>query len=192
MTKLKRSSELISILLTVSFYTQFYRENVYPQPKFYHKCTCPTNREYLNITCRTPHRYYYRFVAYPPSWSRFKALTHDKNLLIEVYLKYFVTRPFQLINGGHRALIKYSEKQLADENGFVDPNTGRHILSDVSSTFGGDPRRTEMIFLWDSEIYEKISVVPTGGYLQIVKVMATFLLAAERVVAVYLRVKNPS
>ena len=114
----------------------------------------------------------------------------DIQVGVAFYNQNFATRPLQLISGGHKALIKFNEKQFADENGFVDPDIGRHIMSEITSTSGDDLKKTEMIFLWGSEIYEKVSVVSTGRYLEIAKVVATFILASERILAIYLRVKK--
>ena len=94
------------------------------------------------------------------------------------------------IAGGHRALITHTETQFADKYGVVNPTTGRFIYSQHSSTFGGSKLTTNIIITWGSDQYKKVSVIFTGNHFQSAKVVATFLLASERIAAIYIRVRN--
>ena len=144
-------------------------------------------QESLSMECATPEIFLFSFITLPIPFDSIFALMQDLDAGIEYFETHFFSRPYTYLSSGRFSLIQLSEKQFADSNGQV-AQEDRHIYSAVSSTSSGQEKRSKMTFIWATSIVEKVSVVKRGNYLQVAKVVATFVLASERVYAIYGRV----
>ena len=142
--------------------------------------------EYMSLNCTLDRPVVFSYAAFPIAWDDFVQLATNIEEAEAFYEKYFALRPQDLVTGGHKVLVTYSEKHFVDKNGVMGPS-GRFIYSESSSTSGGNPLVTEMIFTYASSKYELISVLTSKSYFRIVKLLATFLLAFERAYSTYKR-----
>ena len=83
-------------------------------------------------------------------------------------------------------MIKLSETQFVNSDGTVERES-RFINSEVSSTANANESMSQIVLLWDSDVCKKVSIVKTGSLLGMLKMIATLLLASERVYAMYKR-----
>ena len=86
--------------------------------------------------------------------------------------------------GGKNILIKLEKTVFRDINGNIDIE-GKFINSYMTYTSSGRPFYTQMVLAWDSQIYKSVQKVKMRNYLKIAKVVATFILSVELIIAMY-------
>ena len=99
-----------------------------------------------------------------------------------------MSRKHVILSSGFRSLVKLRERYFADVDGNTE-STQRFINFEISRAASANDSYSEVVFIWDSGISEKISQVETGSYIHVVGVVATCLLTAERAYATYSRFK---
>lgn len=81
-------------------------------------------------------------------------------------------------------MIKLESTVFKDTNGNINTG-GKYINSCMSYTDSGNPLQTHIVVTWDSEIYKSVQTVQMRSYLKIAKVVATFVLSVELIIAMY-------
>ncbi|XP_075253525.1 uncharacterized protein LOC142345376 [Convolutriloba macropyga] len=146
--------------------------------------TSHNNSEYIQIECQSPVQFFFEFMSAPISIDDYFDL--DDWTFFHFWDNSFQYRPYKLISGGHKVLIKLREEIFVNKDGSTSP-MGRYIYSDVTSTATDDKLYSQIRIMWENDVYMRVSYSKTGNYWHIVTLTATFLLSAERLLALYRR-----
>ena len=104
--------------------------------------------------------------------------------------KYLVEFPIYLVQSGslnkillHKRVMQKLNEKVNFVNTYIDQQT--------TMTSSGNENYTEIVVAWHSSVYSHTKEVTVGSHLQIAKVTATAVLAAERLIAFGKRVHSP-
>ena len=140
--------------------------------------------ELLRITCLTEQRANFGIMSLPMTLEYMLNVMSDPTKAVEFFDKYFKTRPQRILSGGQNILMKLRSMHFQDLNGHVGIE-GRHIYSHITTTSTGNDSLTEFVVTWQSPVYVLVKRFKLGNYLQIAKLLATFLLSVELLFAMY-------
>ena len=100
----------------------------------------------------------------------------------EFYDKYMADFPMVVLEAEARNLILLEKRVVQKLNEPVNfLNT--YIDHQVSRTASGVPNYTEVVVAWNSQLYLHVKEITIGSIFSIVKLLATTLLALERLLA---------
>ena len=141
--------------------------------------------ERVQIACFSNDSFFLNYMHFPISLSAL-ATMYAAGTVADYLQEKFYDRASFVLPRGHYSLVQMQEIQFADDNKRVRPES-RYISSHTTNAFSGNSSKTFIEIVWGWEQLVRISKITRGNHLQVLRILATFLLAAERIFATYNR-----
>ncbi len=144
--------------------------------------------EYVRLTCAIPFKHRFDVESLPISLDDLRSMIRSSpSLAHQYYDRYFLIRPRQLVSGGSKVLVKLRETRFVDGTDFV-LNNNRYIESTITNAETDDLFFSEIVLTWETSKITIVTSFRSARYAKHLKLLATFLLSAERLFSMYHRV----